>query len=100
MRDVSKRQSDLRAIDLRIEKCIPEGVSFQLVVLTKTRTATNSMEFFFPSFPHNKRLCPVTFLDSYVERISAWRVFGDGPQPLFLAIQAPHKAVSSATIGR
>ena len=96
----SKRQSDLRAIDLRFKKCIPEGVSFQLAALTKTRTATKSMEFFFPSFPHSKWLCPVTCLDSYVERTSAWRVFGDGPQPLFLAIQAPQKAVSSATIGR
>ena len=95
-----KRQSDLRAIDLRLKKCIPEGVSFQLAALTKTRTATKSMEFLFPSFLHNKTLCPVTCLDSYVERTSAWRVVGNGPQPLFLAIQAPHKAVSSATIGR
>ena len=48
----SKRQSDLRAIDLRFKTCFPEGVSFQLAALTKTRTATKSMEFFFPSFPH------------------------------------------------
>ena len=44
----SKRHSDLRAIDFRFKKCIPEGVSFQLAALTKTRTATKSMEFFFP----------------------------------------------------
>ena len=75
----SKRQSDLRAIDLRFKKCFPEGVSFQLAALTKTRTATKSMEFFFPSVPHNKRLCPVTSLDSYVDRTSAWQVVGDGP---------------------
>ena len=96
----SKRQSELRAIDLRFKKCTLEWVSFQLAAMTKTGTATKSMEFFFPSFPHNKRLCPVTCLDSYVEGTSAWRVVGDGPQPLFLAIQGPHKAVSSATIGR
>ena len=37
---------------------------------------------------------------AHVERTSAWRVVRDGPQPLFLAIQAPHKAMSSAIIGR
>ena len=42
----SKRQSDLRAIDLRFKKCIPEGVSFQLAALTKTRTTTKSMDSF------------------------------------------------------
>ena len=84
----------------KFKKCTLEWVSFQLAAMTKTGTATKSMEFFFPSFPHNKRLCPVTCLDSYVEGTSAWRVVGDGPQPLFLAIQGPHKAVSSATIGR
>ena len=92
----SKSQSDLWAFDLRFKKCIPEGAA-----LTKTRTATKSMEFFFPSFPHNKRLCPVTCLDSCVERTSTWRVFGDGPQPLFFSHSTPpHKAVSSVTIGR
>ena len=40
----SKRQSDLQAIDLRFKKYIPEGVSFQLAALTKTRTATKSMD--------------------------------------------------------
>ena len=40
----SKRQSDLQAIDLRFKKCIPEGGSFQLAALTKTITATKSME--------------------------------------------------------
>ena len=58
------------------------------------------MEFFSPSFTHIKKLCPVACLDSYVGRSKAWRGVGNRPQPLFLSFQAPHKPVSSATIGR
>ena len=86
--------TDLRSVSLK------EFLAFQLAALTKTRTATKSTEFFFLSFPHNKKLCPVTCLDSSVERTTTWREVGNGPQPLFSAIQARHKSVSSATIGR
>ena len=42
----SKKQSDLRVIDLRFKKHIPEGVTFQIAALTKTRAAKKSLEFF------------------------------------------------------
>ena len=96
----SKRQSDLRALDIRFKKHIPEVVTFQLATSTKTRSSKNSIEFFFPPFTHNKKLCPVACLDSYIERSKAWRGVGNRPQPLFLSFQAPQKPVSSATIGR
>ena len=96
----SKRPSDLRALGIRFKKHIPEGVTFQFATLTKTRSSMHSMEFFFPSFTHNKTLCPVACLDSYVERSKAWRGVGNRPQPLFLSFQASHKPVSSTTIGR
>jgi len=96
----SKRQSDLQALDISFKKHVLERVTFQLATSTKTRSSKNSMEFFFPSFMHNKKLCPVACLDSYVERSKAWRGVGNRLQPLFLSFQAPHKPVSSATIGR
>ena len=67
----SKRQSDLRALDIRFKKHIPERVTFQLATLTKTRSSKNFVEFFFPSFTYNKKLCPVACLESYVERSKA-----------------------------
>jgi len=96
----SKRQSDLRALDTRFKKHIPEGETFQLATLPKNRSSKSSMEVFFPSFTHNKKLYPIACLDSYVKGSKAWRGVGSKPQPLFLSFQAPHKPVSSETIGR
>ena len=42
----SKRQSDLRALDIRFKKHIPEVVTFQLATSTKTRSSKHSMKFF------------------------------------------------------
>ena len=39
-------------------------------------------------------------MDSYVERTKSWRGAGNRAQPLFLALQAPLKVVTSASIGR
>jgi len=42
----SKRQSDLWALDTRFKKHIPEGETFQLATLNKTRSSKSSMEVF------------------------------------------------------
>ena len=96
----SKRQSDLSALDVRFKTCIPDGVTFQLASLTKSRGSKHYTEFSFPSFPRNKTLCPAVCLQSYLESSKAWRRDDNVPQPLFLSLQAPHKPVTPATIGR
>ena len=71
----------------------PGRVSFQLAALTKTRTATKSMEFFFPSFPHNKRLCPVTCLDSNVKELQPGKYLEMGPTFIFNHSNPPQSCV-------
>ena len=51
----SKRPSDLRALGIRFKKHIPEGVTFQLATLTKTRSSKHSMEFFSLHLPTIRR---------------------------------------------
>jgi hypothetical protein len=53
--------------------------------------------FFYPSFPSNSLLCPVTTLKAYEERTANVR---GTETKLFLAIIKPNKAVASSTIAR
>ena len=97
----SKRQSDLKALDKRFRKQLPEGITFCPATLTKTRTPKRSVEFFFPSFPGHRNLCPVACIEEYIKRSSTWRKENsESYSQLFLSPQQPHKPVTSASIGR
>ena len=60
------RSSDLTSLDLRFRRYIPEGVVFKPTKLAKqSKPEKEITEFFFTSFPHNSRLCPVATLRAY-----------------------------------
>ena len=97
------RSSDLAALDLHFRHYLPEGVSFQPVKLAKqSRQGKTQADFFFPSFPHNRRLCPQETLRVYEQRTEKFRS-KNGEQAhsrLFLAMVHPHKPVTSSTMAR
>lgn len=92
------RSADLMQLNLHLRQFLPEGVIFKPAGLTKQARQNKPLaDFFFPSFPHNKRLCPVEALKAYEERTKPIR---NGREKLFLAIVKPHNPVSSPTIAR
>ena len=93
------QSADLAA--LQIDRCRfnPEGVTFLPATLAKqSRQGKTLREYFFPSFLHNRELCPVTTLQKYIDVTSSLRP--EGKVKLFVAIVKPHNPVSSATIAR
>ena len=92
------RSADLSQLSLCGKQYKPEGVSFAPNSLAKqSRQGKQITEFFFPSFPHDSRLCPVEALKAYEGRTAPYR---GGEPKLFLALIKPYKAVTSSTIAR
>ena len=87
--------SDLSLLDIAARQYTPDGVTFLPSCLAKqSRQGKPISEFFFPTFPTNSRLCPVTTLRAYEESLR------NGETKLFLALIKPHKSVTSCTVAR
>ena len=57
------RSADLASLQIDRRRYKPEGVEFLPSTLAKQSSQGRTLrEFFFPSFPHNKNLCPVETL--------------------------------------
>ena len=94
------RSADLSQLDLTGRRYLPEGVVFPPTKLAKqSRQSRPLTDFFFPTFPHNKRLCPVHTLKAYEERTASFRE-GQGSSALFLTTIKPHSPAASSTIAR
>ena len=92
------RSTDLSLLDIAARQYTPDGVTFLPSCLAKqSRQGKPLSEFFFPTFPTNFRLCPVTTLRAYEERTESLR---NGETKLFLALIKPHKSVTSCTVVR
>ena len=90
------RASDLHALDLRYRNFSPEGVTFEILGLTKTRRSGPPRQAFYPSFPE-KSVCLVETLRHNESRTIIHRPTGSVANPLY---SKPHKPVQSATISR
>ena len=92
------RSADLSQLDLKGRQFKPDGVTFLPTQLAKQSRQNKFLtDFFFPSFPQNRLLCPVTTLRAYEQSTATIR----GTETrLFLAMIKPHKPVSSSTIAR
>ena len=92
------RTTDLSQLDLKGCQYQPDGVTFLPTGLAKqSRQGKPIREFFFPSFPGNKSICPVKTVQAYVNRTSELR---ESETKLFLSFIRPHKPVTSSTIAR
>ena len=95
-----KRSSELKMLDLRFMRFLPEGVVFQLPGLTKTSSDVKSV--FFAKFDDCEKLCVVHCLQSYIERTKAIRqpLAPDIACQLLVSYHRPHKPVKSCSIAR
>ena len=94
------RCSDLAALDLNYAQLQTNGMKFIIPRLTKTRRSGPPLEAFYPSFPEEPRLCPVTTLECYQTRSQNLREpMSETSSPLFIAVRKPHKPVKASTIG-
>ena len=92
------RSADLASLQVYRCRFSPEGVTFLPAALAKqSRQGRVLKESFFPSFPHNRELCPVDALHHYIDSTSSLRP--EGSVRLFVALVKPHNPVSS-TIAR
>jgi hypothetical protein len=95
-----KRSSELKLLDLRFMRILPEGAEFQLPGLTKTSSAVVSV--FFAKFPECEKVCVLRCLQCYIARTSAFRPVRDAstPNQLLLSYNRPHRPVKSCSISR
>ena len=95
-----KRSSELKMLDLRFMRFLPEEVVFQLPGLTKTSSDVKSV--FFAKFDDCEKLCVVHCLQSYIERTKKFRqpLAPDIACQLLVSYHRPHKPVKSCSIAR
>ena len=92
------RLADLSNLDLSRRTYKPDRVCFYPNTLAKqSRQGSQVANFFFPSFPDNPLLCPVTTLKAYEERTKP--ICGIESKLLISTIK-PYKAVSSSSVAR
>ena len=92
------RSADLAQLDLSHRTYSVEGVTFQPTTLSKqSRQQKHGTEFYFPCYPQDELLCPVTTLREYESRTEPLR---GTYTTLFIGTSKPHKPVCSSTIAR
>lgn len=88
------RSSDLHLLDLRFRIYSPEGVSFKIAGLSKTRRSGPPKSMFITRLESDQALCPVTTMEFYEKATSQFRPQREDSQnPLFLSFNHPHKLV-------
>ena len=95
-----KRSSDLKLLDLRFMRILPEGVEFKLPGLTKTSSEVSSV--FFAKYVDCDDLCVLRCLQCYILRTSTFRPLPDPetPSQLLISYHRPHGPVKSCSIAR
>ena len=89
------RSTDLSTYTLQYT---PDGVTLLPSCLAKQSQQGKPLsELFFPTFPTNSPLCPVTTLRAYEERMESHR---NDETKLFSALIKPHKSVTSCMVAR
>ena len=95
-----KRASELRLLDLRFMRILPEGVEFKLPGLTKTSCEVTSV--FFAKYTDCADLCVLRCLQCYITRTSPFRpvLDSDTSSQLLVTYHRPHRPVQSCSISR
>ena len=95
-----KRSSELKLLDLRFMRILPEGAEFQLPGLTKTSSEVISV--FFAKYSECEKLCVLRCLQCYIMRTDSFRPARDPniANQLLLSYHRPHHPVQSCSIAR
>ena len=97
-----ERVSSLSRLDLRFCRLLPEGISFTLTTPRKRGSPDEIATAFFASFPSNKKLCPKSTLQHYLQRTKKYRTIIPPSEPdlVFVSYVKPHKPITSSTLSR
>ena len=95
-----KRSSELKLLDLRFMRILPEGVVLELPGMTKT--SSEIILVFLAKFDDCESICVLRCLQSYTSRTNTFRPLVDPAtnQQLLISYHRPHKPVQSCTIAR
>jgi len=97
------RSVDLSKLDIRTRTFTTAGVTFKAQHLSKQSRASKPLaDFFYPRYPEDERVCPVTTLLAYEARTLEFRALstGKGKTLIFLSWIGEHDPVTSSTIAR
>lgn len=92
------RVSEIASISFPSISFSQSGVRFSLSRPRKSQHSGPLQKLFIPEFVDSSR-CPVKALESYIDRSWVWRQ-PSSDSSLFLALVAPHSAVTANTISR
>jgi hypothetical protein len=95
-----QRSSELKLLDLRYMRILPEGVEFKLHGLTKSSSVVTSV--LFSKYVECENLCVLRCLQCYIARTSSFRpVMGPTTHnQLLISFHIPHRPVKSCSIAR
>ena len=97
------RSMDLSRLDIKSRTFTAEGVVFKPQHLSKqSRPSKPLSDFFYPRFPEDPDVCPVTTLQAYELKTRDYRNLGSREEKttLFLSWIGKHDPVTSSTIAR
>ena len=95
-----KHSSELKLLDFRFMRILPEGAEFQLPGLTKTSSEVISV--FFAKYSECEKLCVLRCLQCYIMRTDSFRPARNPniANQLLLSYHRPHHPVQSCSIAR
>ncbi len=95
-----KRTSELKLLDIRFMRIMPEGVEFRLPGVTKTSSCVTSV--FFAAYEDEQHICVSQCLQLYLERTKQFRSSRNGeiPDQLLISYHRPHRPVKACSIAR
>ena len=96
----ASRASEIHALDIKFLRKCRDGVSFTIADLTKTAHPGKKRVVYFLSLREERKLCPVTTLDEYLQRTAQVRKDDPTKTKLLLSVVKPFQPVSKSTVAR
>lgn len=96
-----KRTSELKMLDIRFMRLLPEGIEFTLPGLTKTSSEKSSV--FFAKFDDDENLCVLRCLQTYLKQTNSFRPAINSlttPNQLLISYHRLHRPVKACSIAR
>ena len=97
------RSMDLSKLDIQHHTYTVDGLTFKAQNLSKQSRPSKSLaDFFYPRFPDDSDVYPVTTIQAYEQKMLQFRnpFSATGKTRLFLSLIGKHKPVTSSAIAR
>ena len=97
----AQREQTLCLLDLNNKVMMQDAIKFVISEHHKTARPGKTLEVFFPTFPANINLCPMSTLQEYLNRTEPLRhINGQYSSKVFISYVKPHKEITTATLAR